>query len=336
MKLRGALLGAGNIAMRGHAPQWIGDDRLRDEVEIVAVSDLSSSNLELARVNFPAARAYSSAEELLDREEIDFCDICTPPSTHRFMIETGAARGLHLLCEKPLAHTLEEAEAIGNTIRTAGVVFQPCHQYHYSPQWATVRSLIPHLGTIHLAEYDVLRMGANEGNPHWQPKWRTDPHQAGGGILMDHGAHIFYQLLSVLGKPASVQAAVRTLKHHEYGVEDTACVVLDFGRALATIRLTWAARRREIRFRFVGEHGEIVADDQRVIMITDRGTEEVSGASMSKDSAHSDWYSPLFRRFTERVRANETGTESLEEALMVTRLIASSYASSAEGRTIAT
>jgi len=336
MKLRGALLGAGNIAMRGHAPQWLGDDRLRDEVDIVAVSDLSPANLDLARANFPAARAYASAEELIGEENIDFCDICTPPSTHRFMIESGAARGLHLLCEKPLAHTLEEAEAIANTIRTADVVFQPCHQYHYSPQWAAARSLIPRLGKIHLVEYDVLRMGANEGNPHWQPKWRTDPHQAGGGILMDHGAHIFYQLLSVLGKPASVQAAVRTLQHHEYGVEDTACVILDFGTALATIRLTWAAKRREIRFRFVGEKGEVVGDDGRVMLITGHGTEEVPSASMSKDSAHSDWYSPLFRRFTERVRAHETGTESLEEALMVTRLIARAYASSAEGRTLST
>jgi predicted dehydrogenase len=334
MKLRGALLGAGNIAMRGHAPQWTGDDHLRDDVEIVAVSDLSSANLELARVSFPAARAYASAEELLAHEDIDFCDICTPPSTHRFMIEAGASRGLHMLCEKPLAHTLDEAEAIAHTIRGAGVVFQVCHQYHYSPQWAAVRSLLPRIGAVHHAEYDVLRTGANEGNPHWQPKWRTDPHLAGGGILMDHGAHIFYQLVSVLGEPVSVQAAVRTLRHHEYGVEDTACVMLDFGQALATVRLTWAARRREVRCRFAGEQGEIVADDARIVLITDRGTEEISGASMSKDSAHSDWYSPLFRRFAARVRANEQGTESLDEALMVTRLIARAYASSAEGRAI--
>ncbi|HET6462278.1 MAG TPA: Gfo/Idh/MocA family oxidoreductase [Candidatus Krumholzibacteria bacterium] len=336
MKLRGALLGAGNIAMRGHAPQWLGDERLRDEVEIVAVSDLSSANLSLARANFPAARAYASAEELLERENVDFCDICTPPSTHRFMIESGAARGLHLLCEKPLAHTLEEAEAIAHTIRAAGVVFQPCHQYHYSPQWAAVRALLPRIGAIHLAEYDVLRTAANEGNPHWQPKWRTDPRLAGGGILMDHGAHIFYQLLSVLGKPASVQATVRTLRHHEYGVEDTACVVLDFGTALATIRLTWAARQREVRFRFVGERGEIIGDDGRVAVVTERGVEEVPGASMSKDSTHSEWYAPLFRRFAERVRAKETEGESLEEALMVTRLIARAYQSSAESRTLFT
>jgi predicted dehydrogenase len=335
MKLRGALLGTGNIALRGHVPQWSGDERLRDEVEIVAVADLSPANLDLARASFPGARTYGRVEDLLAREEIDFCDVCTPPSTHRSIVESAAARGLHLLCEKPLANTLSEAEALAHSVRAAGVVFQPCHQYHYSPQWAAVRELLPRLGAIHLAEYDVLRMEANQGNPNWQPKWRTDRSLAGGGILVDHGAHIFYQLLSVFGKPESIQATVRTLGHADYQVEDTACVLLDFGKQLASIRLTWAARRREIRFRFAGEHGEIVGDDHRVVLVTERGEEAVPFSDgMSKDSAHSGWYSPLFRRFTERVRAREAGTESLEEALMVTRLIARAYESSMEGRTL--
>lgn len=335
MKLRGALLGTGNIALRGHVPQWSGDERLRDEVEIVAVADLSPANLGLARASFPGARTYSRVEDLLAREEIDFCDVCTPPSTHRPIVESAAARGLHLLCEKPLANTLSDAEVLATSVRSAGVVFQPCHQYHYSPQWMAVRELLPRLGTIRLAEYDVRRLEANPGNPNWQPKWRTDRSLAGGGILVDHGAHILYQLMSVLGKPETVQATVRTLGHSDYEVEDTACVVLDFGRTLASIRLTWAARRREIRFRFSGEHGELVGDDQRIFLLTEHGDEEIHFSDgMSKDSAHSGWYSPLLRRFTERVRTREAGTEPLEEALMVTRLIARAYESSTEGRTI--
>ncbi len=62
MKLRGALLGAGNIALRGHVPQWLGDERLRDEVEIVAIADLSHQNLDLAQASFPSARAYDRIE----------------------------------------------------------------------------------------------------------------------------------------------------------------------------------------------------------------------------------------------------------------------------------
>jgi predicted dehydrogenase len=87
VKLRGALIGAGNIAMNGHVPQWAGDPVLAREVEIVAVADLSPANLEAAARALPEARAYKSAEALLATESLDFCDVCTPPFTRRTLIE---------------------------------------------------------------------------------------------------------------------------------------------------------------------------------------------------------------------------------------------------------
>src|SRR5262249_51426445 len=229
VRLRGALLGAGNIALRGHAPRWMGDPGLVQDVEIVAVADLSSANRAAASKLFPGARTYDNAEALLAEERLDFCDICTPPFTHRPLVEAAAARGVSVLCEKPIATSVEDAEAIAKSVRDAGIVFAPCHQYHHSPQWQTVARLLPRIGRIHLVEYEVHRTEANPGNPNWEPSWRTKRDLAGGGILFDHGAHIFYQLRSVLGEPASVQATVRKLHHSQYGVEDSAFVVLDYG-----------------------------------------------------------------------------------------------------------
>jgi len=334
LRLRGALLGAGNIALRGHAPQWVGDEALQRGVEIVALADLSPSNLEAARAFFPAATAYGCAEDLLEREELDFCDICTPPSTHRPLIERAAARGLHVLCEKPLAPSLPDAERISEAVREAGIVFQPCHQYHYSPQWQAVRDLLPRLGRIYLVDYEVHRTEANEGNPNWSPAWRTDREVAGGGILVDHGAHIFYQLRALLGEPRTVQANVRTLQHQSYRVEDTALVLMDFGKCLAQVSLTWAARSRAIRFRFVGERGEMVGDDRSVRIQGDTHEEVRFDEGLSRDSSHSGWYAPLFRAFAERVRTGDGSPEALEEALYVTRLITRAYESSAEGQTL--
>jgi uncharacterized protein (TIRG00374 family) len=334
LKLQGALLGAGNIALRGHVPQWTGDDILRRDAEIVAVADLSAVNREAARVAFPAARLYERAEDLLDQESIAFCDICTPPFTHRVLVEEAAARGLHVVCEKPIAATLRDAEAIAETIRMAGVVFVPCHQYHYSPQWQTVRRLLPRIGRIYLAEYEVQRTEANPGNPHWAPSWRTDRNLAGGGILFDHGAHIFYQLFSVLGEPEAVQAMVRTLRHTAYGVEDSAFVVMDYGDALAHVRLTWAARHREIRYRFVGEEGELQGNDES-LTVHAATTETVPFLDgLSKDSSHSEWYSPLLRDFVTRVQQGDTSNDGLEEAVSVSRLIGRAYESSDSGRTL--
>jgi uncharacterized protein (TIRG00374 family) len=334
VKLRGALLGTGNIALRGHAPQWTGDPALAGEVEIVAVADLSAVNLAAAAAVFPRARPYAHADELLANESLDFCDVCTPPFSHRPLVEAAAARRVHVLCEKPIAPTLPDAEAITQAVRAAGIVFVPCHQYHHSPQWQAVARLLPRIGRIHLVEYEVHRTEANPGNPNWSPAWRTDRALAGGGILFDHGAHIFYQLRSVLGEPAAVQATVRTLSHADYGVEDSAFVVLDYGDRLAEVRLTWAARQRSIRFHFVGADGELTGDDVRVL-VRAATTEEVPFSDgMSKSSSHSEWYSPLMRDFVDRVHRGDASTGPLEEALYVTRIIARAYESSEEGRAL--
>lgn len=333
MRLRGALLGVGNIALRGHAPQWAGDPRLRQEVEIVAVADLSAANLEAAGALFPAAARYAEAEELLDRETLHFCDICTPPVSHRALIEQAAGGGVHVLCEKPLAPALADAESIARTVRTAGIVFQPCHQYHHSPDWRIVRTLIPRIGRIYFADYEVQRTEANAGNLNWSPAWRTDREVAGGGILVDHGAHVFYQLRAILGEPRTVQATVRTL-HHGYAVEDTALVVLDLGDCLARVNLTWAARQRKVRFRFVGDRGEIVGDDRGVRLHADTREEIEFGEEMSRGSDHTDWYAPMFRTFADRVKRRDARSEGLDEAVYVTRLISRAYESSIQGRSL--
>src|SRR5688500_4852278 len=153
--LRGLLLGAGNIGLHGHAPQWAWG--LGSRVEIVAVADLSPSNREAARALFPRARLYGNADEALAGESADFVDICTPPFTHRALIETAAGRGIHIVCEKPLAPSFADALYCANVVRNAGVVFQPCHQYNYSPPWRAVRDRAQRLGAIHLAEYSIRR-----------------------------------------------------------------------------------------------------------------------------------------------------------------------------------
>ncbi len=331
MKLRGALLGAGNIALRSHIPQWA-KQRLFENVEIVAVADLAPSNLRRATEALPAARAYANAEELLEREALDFCDICTPPFSHTILVERAAARGLHIVCEKPLAPSIEETERIAEAVRLARVVFQPCHQYHHSPQWLALRDRLPLIGPVYFAEYDVQRMAANPGNADWSPSWRTDASLAGGGILVDHGAHIFYQLGTILGEAQTVQATVRTLRHHAYEVEDTALVTLDYGSSLAHVRLSWAAQQRRIHFRFVGEAGEITGDDHG-LRLHAATTEEIAfDKGMSEDSSHAEWYAPLFAGFVERVRSRDLRSDALDEAVAVTRLISTAYESSRQGR----
>src|SRR5580692_1376347 len=99
--LRGALIGYGFIGSFGHAPCY------RDPqsgFSLSAIADVSPARRDLAQKDFPRARVYASWEELLEREtELDFADVAVPPVDHAAVTLGSLAKGLHVLCEKPLA-----------------------------------------------------------------------------------------------------------------------------------------------------------------------------------------------------------------------------------------
>ena len=79
--LRGALIGLGNIAVRGHIPALAGDPALKSKASLVAVVDVTDSSREKAREYLPAAKFYPDVSSLMASEQIDFVDICTPVSS---------------------------------------------------------------------------------------------------------------------------------------------------------------------------------------------------------------------------------------------------------------
>src|SRR6185312_13185737 len=114
-KLRGALIGYGFISGKGHIPAYLergkggaavaGDGN--GDVEIVAVADICESRRALAQEALPKARIYADYKALLEKEaqNLDFVDISTPPCDHAAVAHAAFDRGLHVLCEKPLATT---------------------------------------------------------------------------------------------------------------------------------------------------------------------------------------------------------------------------------------
>jgi predicted dehydrogenase len=99
-KLRGALIGYGFIMEKGHAAAYRERGKTSDDVEIVAVADLSEERRELARRHFPGIRVYADHRALLSAERscLDFIDIATPPSAHAEVAHAGLEQGLHVLC----------------------------------------------------------------------------------------------------------------------------------------------------------------------------------------------------------------------------------------------
>src|SRR4051812_16147358 len=106
MKLKGAILGFGNIAELGHWPTYSNSA----EAEIVAVMDPSSKRQKAAKAL--GLRVYATPEDLFQKEKLDFVDICTPPSLHAELVLEALENQCHVLCEKPLALKVSDYEAL--------------------------------------------------------------------------------------------------------------------------------------------------------------------------------------------------------------------------------
>ena len=327
--LSGAIIGFGNIAIRGHVPAYV-HDSIRQEARMTAVMDVVEQNRPRVAEHLPGSAFYSDLGTMLSREKIDFVDICTPPHTHAEYIRSCMAKGIHVLCEKPLAEKFETSVGIADEIRKSKIVFVPCHQYKYSPLWKTIHDMIASgtLGDITLAQFNVYRMHADTGTAGWKPEWRTSKLHSGGGILVDTGAHYFYLAQYFLGMPKKVSAILRTLKHHDYGVEDSAVVTLEYPGTLMEINLTWAASNRANSVYIAGTKGSLSYDGVRLLHTSPDGITEIPMPDVSDKNQYILWYANLFQEFIRRVQGKNHSTDLLDEAVNVMKLLEVSYRSS--------
>ena len=334
--LEGAIIGFGNIAARGHLPAYLSDP-LRSELRIVAVADVAEQNRAKAREQLPEARLYSDIDSLLEHEKISFVDICTPPSTHAGYLDACASRGLHIVCEKPLADTHAAAGAAIAAIRKAEhVVFVPCHQYKYSPLWREVRAVISAgtLGRITLAQFNVFRLQADPASGGWMPGWRTNKAYSGGGILVDTGAHYLYLAQYFFGIPSKISAALRTLKHQGYGVEDTAVVSLEYTAMMMQLCLTWAADIRANSAFIAGTEGSLSYDGAKLVLSAGSGSKVIPMPDVSDKNQYVAWYAALLKEFVRRVETKNYSDDLLCEASTVMRLLDLCYRSSEQGKVL--
>jgi predicted dehydrogenase len=327
VKLKGAVIGLGNIATRGHLPAYKDDSILRESVEIVATMDVVEQNGAVAQTHLLGARFYTDIETLLEHEQLDFVDVCTPPHTHADYIKRCATKGIHILCEKPLTEHLDSAMEVVKALEGMNVVFVPCHQYKYSPLWESVHDVITsgELGRVTFGQFNVFRLQADTGTESWNPKWRTDRTKSGGGILVDTGAHYFYLAQYLFGLPANSTSFLRTLKHSDYGVEDTAIVILDYHDKLIEINLTWAASRRANSIMIAGTEGSLSYDGTKLYKTRGDKMTEIPMPNISDKNQYVSWYASLFKEFFKRIDENNYSRDLLDEAMNVMKLLEASY-----------
>jgi len=198
--LRIGIVGLGAVA-RTHLQAY---RRLRD-IAVVAVADNDSQKVALAAQEF-GLKAYSSAKDMLAHEEVDIVCVLTPPATHETIVTSCAAAGSHVLCEKPLALSVESCERMIATCRDHGVRLCYGASYRYLPAIVMARNLIAN-GS--LGEVLVLREFAVGGRGERHRRTLPYSHYPKGGPggsgmgLCDHGIHLIDIFSWLLNSPVT-------------------------------------------------------------------------------------------------------------------------------------
>jgi predicted dehydrogenase len=333
-RYRGAVIGAGGIARQSHLPALRGAPALRSRVDVVALVDSATDVPPVDSIPLLERR-----EQLGDLAPLDFIDICTPTASHLELTLWGLEQGYHVVCEKPVALTRAEADRIGAAARASGRIVMPCHQHRYNPVWLRVKQWLAGgaIGRWHLAEFSIYRLAADPGAGGERPDtpWRGTRATGRGGVLLDHGTHLVYQLLDIAGMPAAVSAWTGRLRHAGYEVEDTAALRLEYPDRLATMLFTWAGRTRENRIRFVGDAGSIEWVDGELRLERGGTVERLDFAAELDKTAYHRWFACLFETFVAALDAGDAGTRFLDDIGRVASVVEHAYAAARSGATVA-
>jgi predicted dehydrogenase len=199
-QIRIGLVGTGDIG-RLHAKSL---KKLRD-VELVVCRGVKPKGAERFAQDF-GARVYSSYAEMLSDRSILGVDICVPNDLHRRYVEQAAAAGKQILCEKPIAMSLEDAEAMIDAANHAGVLLMIAHPLRFWPEYVKMREIIQ-LGKLgNCVAITLRRMLSLLVSVPGERGWRRSPERMGGAIL-DLQIHDLDFLSWTFGRPQQVYCA---------------------------------------------------------------------------------------------------------------------------------
>ncbi|MCL5947218.1 MAG: Gfo/Idh/MocA family oxidoreductase [Chloroflexi bacterium] len=224
-RLRIGLIGAGNNMVGAHVPRLI----QRQDVEIIAVTEPFEANVERFRERFPSIAGisvYSDFHTMVEAQHPDAVVISTPHRFHCEQICGSLEAGCHVLVEKPMVCSVEEARQVIHARDKAGKIVLVSYQRHYQHAFLAMKQAIDS-GLIGTIQYVDLQQNQNwYNNQKHANRWRISKEISGGGQLNDSGSHIVDILLYVTNlQPKRVFA---TQQSFDLEVDVNSAITLEF------------------------------------------------------------------------------------------------------------
>lgn len=312
----------------GHAwSYWAGLSALPGvRVQALYDDDLARGEAAAARTGIPFVSDYAT----FLGTGLDAVVVASENARHRALTEMAAARGCHVLCEKPLATTLADAAAMVDACRRAGVLLATAFPVRFVPAMEAARQAL-RAGAI--GEIIGIR-GTNRGT--MPGGWFIDAAAAGGGAVIDHTVHVVDLVRWMLGQEVVEVAARLATRFHPIPVEDTGLLLLRLsGGAVMSLDTSWSRPRSfptwgDVTLEFVGTDGVLAVDAFRSHLVVYRD-------DLGKATYHD--YGPsmndrLVAAFIRAVAGESVDVPTGDDGLRATAVALAAYRSAAMGQPV--
>jgi len=212
-----------------------------DEAEVIAVASPTPGNAEKLAKKYGIPRVFTDYKRMLAEDDIEMVTITAPNYLHAQMTIDIANAGKHVVCEKPMCMTLEEADLMIETCRRKGVLLMFAEELFFAPKYVRAKQMADEgaFGKVYLVKQSEKHFG-----PH--APWFWDVELSGGGVLMDMGCHGIAFCYWFLDRPEikNVYCQMSTHVHSDKTKgEDNSICILEFANgAVGLIEDSWARR----------------------------------------------------------------------------------------------
>lgn len=262
-KLKVAVIGCGSIAKHRH----LGEYAANKHVEITAVCDIVEDRVKQVADEY-AATAYTDYKTLLEKENVDIVSVCLPNYLHAPVSIAALEANAHVLCEKPMATSREEAEAMIKAAETNGKKLMIAHNQRFVSSHQKARDFI---ATGEAGKIYSFRTTFGHGGPEtWSAEgtnsWFFDKEKAFIGAMGDLGVHKTDLLRYVLGEEfTEVAAFVETSAKENTTVDDNATLILKSESGIiGTLAASWAYTVEDNSTIIYGENATLRLEDDPV------------------------------------------------------------------------
>jgi predicted dehydrogenase len=313
--------------------------------EVVAVASPTPGNAAALAKRHGIPQVFTDYREMLKERDIEMVTIAAPNQLHAQMTIDSARAGKHVLCEKPLAMTVEECEQMLNVCKQSGVLLLYAEELFFTPKYLKAKEMADDgaFGKVHLVKQSEKHFG-----PH--APWFWDVERCGGGALMDLGCHGIAFCYWFLGRPAitSVYCQMGTYVHADKTQgEDEAYSILEFQNcAVGVVENSWGRRGgMDDRIEVYGSEGLTFANLHMGNALPTY-SENGYGYAVEKAPSTKGWTYPVFEElwnygfpqemvhFARCVRGKEQPQSTGEDGLVVMKALYAAYASAGQGRKI--